>query len=89
MTEILMNKTRVKKRFKRYGQHRAGTGHDTAHRDMEISDEQMTIRWCYAWHFCRPAHWDFAMQVCKTCGTTYEAIYPLLPHGRQPETDSV
>jgi hypothetical protein len=43
--EINMNKTRVKKRFKRYGQHRAGTGYDTAHRDLDVSEEEFARNW--------------------------------------------
>ena len=47
--EINMNKTRVKKKYKRYWKHgaRAGTGQDTAHREMEISEEKMADNWCH------------------------------------------
>jgi hypothetical protein len=44
--EINMNKTKVKKKFKRYLSHNAGTGRDTGHREMNISEEQMAVNWC-------------------------------------------
>jgi len=44
--EINMNKTRVKKKYKKYLGHLAGTGRDTGHREMEISEQQMADNWC-------------------------------------------
>lgn len=75
MTEINMNKHRVKKKYKRYHNNAAlaGTGRDTAHREMAISEDEMRIRWCITWHH---DHWDWALQMCKKCGTTYEEKYP-------------
>lgn len=43
--EINMNKTRVKKKFKRYLTHNAGTGRDTGHRDMNVSEEEFAANW--------------------------------------------
>ena len=44
--EINMNKTRVKKKYKKYLGHLAGTGKDTGHREMEISEDQLAANWC-------------------------------------------
>lgn len=79
MTEILMNKHRVKKRFKRYLSHNAGTGLDTGHRDMAVSEDEMRIRWCITWHYRKyDRHWSFDRDACNTCGTTGEEIHPYL-----------
>jgi hypothetical protein len=43
--EINMNKTRVKKKYKKYLGHLAGTGKDTGHREMTISEEEFAKNW--------------------------------------------
>ena len=68
--EINMNKHRVKKKFKRYLSHNAGTGKDTGHRDMTVSEDDLRLNWCRTFH--TPEDWSFELSRCTKCGSTQQ-----------------
>jgi hypothetical protein len=58
-------------RIKRYLSHNAGTGKDTGHREMTVSENRMARNWCATFGH---KHWDWALDMCLDCGTTGEEI---------------
>lgn len=61
-----------RKRFKRYMSHNAGTGLDTGHREMDISDVDMAKNWCQTFGHKRLVTPEdrYTEWRCLDCGAT-------------------